>query len=107
MHVVYAKPLTIGTLLLNALTVLLSLLVGTLGGMLLLFFSNLYKRVKLAEQSSVNLLNGMHEGILILSHTSAEAATEARFLYANRSAQKLITKFVGPLDQCRNSSPAE
>ena len=63
--------------------------------MMLIFFSEINLKLKASEKSSVNLLNGMHEGLLILSQETADNSRQIR--YANNSAQKLITNFVGPI----------
>ena len=95
-HLVYARPLTVGSIILYTLTVIISMLVATPMSMAFVYFSEITNRLQVTQKSSVNLLNGMHEGILILSETSM--IKSRYFLYANRSAQKLINKFVGPLD---------
>ena len=50
-----------------ATTIVVSFFVAILFNMLLMFFSEINMKLKASEKSSVNLLNGMHEGVLILS----------------------------------------
>ena len=70
LNIVYSRPLTEQEIGLYLLTSLVLIFVCTLGNMMLIFVSELYQRLEVAEQSSINLLNGMHEGILILSHAT-------------------------------------
>ena len=44
----------------------------------------------------------MNEGVLILSKPSEEKPSE--FIYANRVAEKFISKYVGPFQDTRLSS---
>ena len=44
----------------------------------------------------------MHEGLLILSHASKDNSQE--FLFCNKSAQKLITSFLGPIEECMTAN---
>ena len=54
------------------------------------------KKLRNANLSNIKLLNGMHEGLLILS--LATCLEPNNFIYCNKSAQKLITTFVGPIE---------
>ena len=97
--IVYSRPLTNQDIVLYLLGSFTLIVLCTLGNMMLIFISELYQRLQVAEQASINLLNGMHEGILILSHTTSEESHN--FLYCNKSAQKMIKNFVGPIEECQ------
>ena len=71
LNIVYNRPLTNEYIGMYTLATLIYLLVSTAWSMLVIFISELCQRLQVAEQSSINLLNGMHEGILILSHTTS------------------------------------
>ena len=95
LHLVWAKPLDLQTVFIYALTILVTFVCFTLTNMLIIFFSEVYSRLKIAEKASVNLLNGMHEGVLILSHKTSHEPNQ--FYFCNKSAQRLITTFLGPI----------
>ena len=67
--------------------------------------SGLNKRLSGLTQSNLNLLNGMHEGLLIVS--PADQDNPIQFQYCNKNAQKLVSKFLGPIEQCMDSSKQE
>ena len=73
--------------------------------MIIHYVSGLNKRLSSVTQSNLNLLNGMHEGLLIVS--PADGDVPMQFRYCNKNAQKLISKFLGPVEQCLDSSKAE
>ena len=72
LNVVYARPLRPEDVSLYIITTVVILVASTLGNVAVIFISEVYLRLQVAERSSVNLLNGMHEGILILSHATSE-----------------------------------
>ena len=81
-------------------TVLCVVFASTLCNMLVIFFSELNVKLKTADKASVNLINGMHEGLLILSHETSDQPNQ--FLFCNKPAQKLITTFLGPIEKCQS-----
>ena len=98
LSVVYNRPLTIREIALYIVTALALLFVSTLMNVMLIFCSEIYLRLQVADKASVNLLNGMHEGVIILSHASNDQPHY--FLYCNKSAQKMISQSVGPIEDC-------
>lgn len=73
--------------------------------MIIHYVSGLNKRLSGLTQSNLNLLNGMHEGLLIVS--PADQDNPIQFQYCNKNAQKLVSKFLGPIEQCMDSSKQE
>ena len=67
LHVVYDRPLSLDTALIYVLCVFVTGLSSTIANMILIFFSEVNLRLKTGEKASINLINGMHEGLLILS----------------------------------------
>ena len=94
-HLVWANPITRETALFYVLIILMSFVSTTLANMGLIFISEVFVRLQIAEKGSINLLNGMHEGLLILSHRTSNKPNQ--FLFCNKSAQRLITMFLGPI----------
>ena len=66
-NLVYNRPLTASTISLYVFTILMTGFGAILCNMVLIFISEVFKKLKSSEKASVNLLNGMHEGLLILS----------------------------------------
>ena len=59
-----------GALILYAVSIILGMIIATIMSMVIIYFNEILNRLKVTQHSSVNLLNGMHEGVLILSQTS-------------------------------------
>ena len=95
LHLVWAKPLTLEMALIYLFTILVAAIVQTVGSMGIIFFSEIYIRLQISEKGSINLLNGMHEGVLILSCKTSHEPNQ--FVFCNKSAQRLITMFLGPI----------
>ena len=100
MNVVYVRPLTQETLIVYMVLTILSMLNASIFNMLLAYLGEVKNKLHFSNLSNINLLNGMHEGLLILSNSTL--SEPSRFLYCNSSALKLITTFVGPIDQRHN-----
>ena len=64
--------------------------------MTLIAVTNMNKKLEAANEAQAKLLNGMHEGVLIISKPTQEQPS--RFLLCNQPARKLISTFLGSLD---------
>lgn len=62
----------------------------TLFGMVVVHVSQVHEKLHVSNEENMKLLNGMHEGVLILTKNPDEPATA---MFCNRSAQKLIKTF--------------
>jgi len=63
-------------------------LLGTTSfAMILYYLQDINRRLVLVNSSNVQLLNGMHEGLLILTRADKD---ETKILFCNFSARKLI-----------------
>ena len=71
-NLVYKRPLTTSTIYFYVFTILAAGFGAILFNMVTIFISEMFKKLKSSEKASVNLLNGMHEGLLILSQIKAE-----------------------------------
>ena len=90
-YVSYDRDLTIGSFLISLFYVLVFLLCCVLIGMIIIHISSMHHKLLFANEENVKLLNGMHEGILIIENTEDKASN---VLFCNRPAQKLITTFL-------------
>ena len=64
--------------------------------MIPLYISTLHQKLKRLNAENINLLDGMHEGLLILTktNTSVQEAIKDKILFCNRSAEKLLSRAV-------------
>ena len=65
--------------------------VATIFGMFSIFVSQMYLHLDASNTQNIKLLNGMHEGLLIIDKRGKST------MFCNRPAQKLISTFLGPL----------
>ncbi len=65
--------------------------------MLFLHFIELNRHVDEVNNQNIKLLNGMHEGLLILSKPAEESGALHRIKLCNHSALKLVNTFIGSL----------
>lgn len=65
--VLFLKPLDFGFVSINLIIVLIYFLVTTILSMIFIYISELHKEMHTTNTENVKLLNGMHEGLLILS----------------------------------------
>ena len=70
---------------------IITFLVMALFGMVFEHISNLYKQLDFVNQENIKLLNGMHEGVLILSKPKMFGG-ERELLFGNKSAFKVFKK---------------
>ena len=101
LNVAYERPLSFQVGTIYIFLTFLCMLNATLVNIVLIYIGEVKKKLTVSNSSNINLLNGMHEGLLILSHTNLNEPSN--FLYCNNSAQKLITTFVGPIEDCHNN----
>ena len=67
-------------------------------GFLIKYVVDINHQLSVANKSHIELLNGMHEGLLIVKKD-----THSQWLFCNRSAGKLINTFLGQLDDCKDA----
>ena len=102
-NVAYNHPLTQGVVFTHILCVIFSFWGGALLNMILMYLAILSLRLKTAQISHLKLLNSMHEGVLILSH-STDMTARYNFLFCNKPAQRLINTFLGQVEECRKGN---
>ena len=95
-YLIYTKAVTANEVLLKLALTLGQFLILTMIAMISLYISTLHQRLKRLNAENINLLDGMHEGLLILSKTtsSLRAAAKDQILFCNRTAEKLLTRAV-------------
>ena len=96
----YDRPLEFDTVLTYIVQIFASILAGFSMMMLVISIAKINEQRRTANQSHVELLDGMHEGLLILQKKTESA--KQQFMFCNRPAQKLINRFIGSIDDCHN-----
>ena len=60
------------------------------------YINQLQRSLKVSNEASATILNGMHEGVLILNAKKLEKEKrEGKVLFCNWPAQKVLTTFLG------------
>ena len=67
LHVAYARPFTVRDVFMYIILCACNIVFSTIMNLVFLYFGELNNKLRSANLSHVNLLNGMHEGLLILS----------------------------------------
>ena len=82
--VLYNRPLDSPTVILYILIAVTSFFAEVLMNILVIQVAKMNEQRKLANDSHISLLDGMHEGLLILSQETAK--TPPSFMFCNRPA---------------------
>ena len=86
--IVYEKTFTLETVF-TELSQILMIFIGMLNtAILLVYISSLHQKMQCTIRQNTKLLNGMHEGLLILSKF------DKSILFVNKPAQKLLTNII-------------
>ena len=94
--VMYLRPVTVVTAIFDI--VLIACYVFAISCILVMirYVGHLQASLKNSNEAQSNLLNGMHEGVLILDKKKLDKKAEGNHvLFANWPAQKLFTQFIG------------
>ena len=102
-NVAYSRPITYNIIFMCIVLVLGSLMIYTLFNILLIKIGEVNRRLKESSAQHANLLNGMHEGLIILSNATKDSPLQ--FEFCNNSAKKLISTFLGPIEKCNEGDP--
>ena len=90
---IYSKSVTANAIFLKLALTLGNFLIISMVAMISHYISSLHQRLKRVNAENISLLNGMHEGLLILSSSLNEKVKD-QVLFCNRSAEKLLTRAV-------------
>ena len=95
-YLIYAKEATVIEILLKLALTVGQFLILSMISMISLYISTLHQKLKRLNEENINLLDGMHEGLLILSKTtsSLREAIKGQILFCNKTAEKLLTRAV-------------
>ena len=88
-YVGYSRELTTISFVVSVAYVIVFLLCLTLAGMVIIHFSSLHRELLFTNEENVKLLNGMHEGVLIIENSD----TAKNVFFCNRPALKMISTF--------------
>ena len=86
LRVVYMEEISLGVAFLKISIVIGVFMVNSLLAMLLLYIAKLHKRMNLCTVENIKLLDGMHEGLLILSKAAHIS------IFCNQPAEKILTR---------------
>lgn len=87
-HYIYKQELTGQVCIMKAFLVAGIFFVNSILAMLIQYISQLHASMKLTNQENSKLLNGMHEGLLIVTRTGSPYQA----MFCNKSAQKLLSR---------------
>jgi len=82
--VAYARPFDTKKVYLYVFLVACCIVFSTQFNMLVHYISNLNTRIRLVNEAHINVMNKMHEGVLILSESTAHKPS--KFLFCNGTA---------------------
>ena len=86
----YYKPMSAATILVD-ITMIVAFFLGCLfNGIIVDYIAKINSELHNANEEKLNLVNGMHEGVLILS--------EDKVIFCNQPALKLVNTFLGQLE---------
>ena len=88
----YNRVISASTIVLSVAIVFGFLITQTICGMVIVHVSQVHEKLHYTNEENMKLLNGMHEGVLILKQAPDEPMTA---IFCNRPAQKLINTFLG------------
>ena len=91
----YNRDLTVMAVTIGFTLLIMFLIAATTFGMVFLHISDVHGLLQFSNEENIKLLNGMHEGILILNKSKEKRLGQVMF--CNRPAQKLINTFLGSL----------
>ena len=102
-HVAYLEPVTAGSIAVKVASAVGVLVIVSFAVVVIDIVAILHKKLQLANQQNIKMLDGMHEGLLILNKAKATAAEQNSLdtrlaqsvAFINRPAQKLINGFLG------------
>ena len=89
--VAYKKEISIGSLASCVMLSLAYLMAAVFLGVVISYVTNVNDKLQQSNEQNVKLLNGMHEGVLILSN---EQDKKFKTMFCNRPAYKLINTFL-------------
>lgn len=102
-YIVYSQATDLETLTEKVSLVFTGLFFNVLVASILLHISKLNQRLEGKYRQSVKLLNGMHEGLLIVAKNQQSHDCIEHALYCNRSASKLLSRAI--LQDMSQSAP--
>ena len=76
LRIAYDRPVTMSIVFMCTVRLFSTLLVLTLFNMLLIKIGEVNKSIKESTAQHVKLLNGMHEGLIILSNATKDSASQ-------------------------------
>lgn len=91
LHFVMMQELTINSVVIKVFLIVALFFMNSSLALLVKYVNGLHERIKVSNFESVKLLDGMHEGLLILSRDNQKICST---MFCNFSAQKLLVKAI-------------
>lgn len=104
-NVAYERPLTLQKVVFLFCLTVLCFFLSIFMNMLVILVARLNERRQLANKSHISMLDSMHEGLLVLEKSATN--TPPQFLFCNKTAQKLINRSLGSIEDCHDPQKAE
>lgn len=95
--VLFLKPLSLKYISFTLMIVLIYFIVTTILSMVFVYISELHTEMHTTNRENVKLLDGMHEGLLILSKSNQKV------MFCNSPAEKLIKNFLRKQNEPKES----
>ena len=95
--VLFLKPLSLKYVSFTLMIVLIYFIVTTILSMVFVYISELHTEMHTTNRENVKLLDGMHEGLLILSKSNQKV------MFCNSPAEKLIKNFLRKQNEPKES----
>ena len=99
LHMGYEKEMTPVTFFMAMFLVIAFFIACLVGNIVFLFIVNLNAKLDFSNQEHIKLLNGMHEGLIILNEEFKKENGGQTVMFCNKPAKKLLTNFIGKLDE--------
>ena len=94
-YTIYKDPPTANAIIVNLSICFVHFVCLSIFAMLLIYIALLHRRMKTFNVENVKLLDGMHEGLLIVQKSANSMRTlTSDIMFCNRSAEKLLTNVI-------------
>ena len=90
-YIIYKDPATFEAIFLKLAICCAQFFCLSMFAMLIFYIAMLHRRMKTFNVENVKLLDGMHEGLLIVHKSTTSMQLTREIMFCNKSAEKLLT----------------
>ena len=94
-HFCYLKPFTFVAFFSSLSQIIIFFVCFSFAGMILLYINYIHEKLDFANEEHIKLLNGMHEGVLIVNENQMKDNGAQKMMFCNRTAGKLVKTYLG------------